>query len=209
MRVLFSGGLPYTPFDVDRSLEVANWDTFNAPLLEYDLLNTERNGAFHQVDLRLDRKWFFDQWSLDVFMDVQNLTGAVPPQRAVPRTGPRPTNPTAHSPQPIASTDRGPPTDQARPRVNRSASAGRTGPALKGRYIPAQGSNPGYRVYPPPTAPCRGATYCTSYTALCPRPFRGRGMGGYAVPPGRCPTSANYLSVVLSIGFGSRACPAP
>jgi hypothetical protein len=82
MRVLFSGGLPYTPFDVDRSLEVANWDTFNAPLLEYDLLNTERNGAFHQVDLRLDRKWFFDQWSLDVFMDVQNLTGAVPPQRA-------------------------------------------------------------------------------------------------------------------------------
>jgi hypothetical protein len=104
-----------------------------------------------------------------------------------------------HSPQPIASTSHGPPTDQARPRVNRRASAGRTGPALKGRYIPAQGANPGYRVYPPPKAPCRGATYCTSHNALCPRPFRGRGMGGYAVPPGRCPISANYFELACPL----------
>ena len=34
------------------------------------------------MDLRLDRKWFFDKWSLDVFMDIQNLTGAAPPQQA-------------------------------------------------------------------------------------------------------------------------------
>ena len=81
-RVLFSGGLPYTPYAVEQSLLISNWETFNAPLVEYDLLNTQRNGAFHQVDLRLDRKWFFDTWSLDVFMDVQNLTGAAPPQPA-------------------------------------------------------------------------------------------------------------------------------
>jgi hypothetical protein len=81
-RVLFSGGLPYTPYAVDQSLLISNWETFNAPLVDYDQLNTQRNGAFHQVDLRLDRKWFFDTWSLDVFMDVQNLTGAAPPQPA-------------------------------------------------------------------------------------------------------------------------------
>jgi hypothetical protein len=63
-------------------LLISNWETFNAPLVDYDQLNTQRNGAFHQVDLRLDRKWFFDTWSLDVFMDVQNLTGAAPPQPA-------------------------------------------------------------------------------------------------------------------------------
>ena len=28
-RVLFSGGLPYTPYDVDQSLLIANWEAFN------------------------------------------------------------------------------------------------------------------------------------------------------------------------------------
>ena len=75
-RVLFSGGLPYTPYDVDQSLLIANWEAFNGPLFDYAQLNGARNGNFHQVDIRLDRKWFFDTWSLDVFMDIQNLTGA-------------------------------------------------------------------------------------------------------------------------------------
>ena len=79
-RVLFSGGLPYTPVALEESLLIANWEAFNAPIPDYDLLNSRRNGAFHQVDIRLDRKWFFDTWSLDVFFDIQNLTGAAPPQ---------------------------------------------------------------------------------------------------------------------------------
>ena len=79
-RVLFSGGLPYTPYALDQSLLIENWDAFNAPIPDYASLNTKRNGAFHQVDLRIDRKWFFDNWSLDVFADLQNITAAVPPQ---------------------------------------------------------------------------------------------------------------------------------
>ena len=111
-RVLFSGGLPYTPYAVDQSLLIPNWETFNAPLVDYDQLNTQRNGAFHQVDLRLDRKWFFDTWSLDVFMDVQNLTGAAPPQPAQldvvrdPATGtpiPSVTNPGSYDPRYIST----------------------------------------------------------------------------------------------------------
>ena len=81
IRVLFSGGLPYTPVALDESLAIENWDTFNGPIPNYALLNAERNGAFHQVDLRIDRKWFFDTWSIDVFADLQNLTSAVPPQQ--------------------------------------------------------------------------------------------------------------------------------
>ena len=49
-------------------------------MLDYSLLNTERNGAFHQLDIRIDKKWFFERWSLDVFVEVQNATGAAVPQ---------------------------------------------------------------------------------------------------------------------------------
>ena len=111
-RVLFSGGLPYTPVALSQSLLIENWETFNAAIPNYDLLNTERNGAFHQVDVRLDRKWFFDRWSLDVFFDLQNLTGAAPPQPDQldvvrdPATGrpiPSTTNPGSYDPRFIST----------------------------------------------------------------------------------------------------------
>ena len=79
-RVLFSGGLPYTPVDEEQSLLIQNWERFNAAIPDYANLNAQRNGAFHQVDIRIDRKWFFDNWSLDVFADIQNVTAAAPPQ---------------------------------------------------------------------------------------------------------------------------------
>jgi hypothetical protein len=78
-RLLFSGGLPFTPTD-STSLSQESWDFYGRPLLDYRLLNTERNRAFHQLDIRIDKKWFFERWSLDVFMEVQNITGAVVPQ---------------------------------------------------------------------------------------------------------------------------------
>ena len=31
-RVLFSGGLPFTPYALDQSLLIENWETFNAPI---------------------------------------------------------------------------------------------------------------------------------------------------------------------------------
>ena len=29
--------------------------------------------------MRIDRKWFYDNWSLDGFADLQNITAAAPP----------------------------------------------------------------------------------------------------------------------------------
>ena len=81
-RLLFAGGLPYTPVDSASFLQ-ENWDFYGRPLPDYTALNTERNGAFHQLDIRLDKKWFFENWSLDVFMEVQNVTGAATPQPPV------------------------------------------------------------------------------------------------------------------------------
>ena len=80
-RLLYSGGLPYTPVDLE-SLAIGTWDFYGRPLLDYSQLNSERNGAFHQLDIRIDKKWFFEAWSLDVFVEVQNATGAAVPQPA-------------------------------------------------------------------------------------------------------------------------------
>jgi hypothetical protein len=80
-RLLASGGLPFTPID-PASLSVESWDVYGRPLPDYSRLNTGRNGAFHQLDIRIDKKWFFPQWSLDVFLEVVNATGAAVPQPA-------------------------------------------------------------------------------------------------------------------------------
>lgn len=78
VRWLYSGGLPFTPYDLDVSLDRSYWDVANVPQLDYAQLNAGRNAAFSQLDLRIDKKWFFETWSLDVFMDVQNVFGQVP-----------------------------------------------------------------------------------------------------------------------------------
>ena len=77
VRWLYSGGLPFTPYDLDVSLDRGYWDVANVPQLDYAQLNAGRNASFSQLDLRIDKKWFFDAWSLDVFMDVQNVFGQV------------------------------------------------------------------------------------------------------------------------------------
>ncbi len=78
-RFLFSGGLPYTPDDLNASLNMQTWNTINAGLPNYSLLNTQRIKAFQQLDVRVDKKWFFKKWSLDVFVDVQNLLNSSTP----------------------------------------------------------------------------------------------------------------------------------
>lgn len=78
VRWLYSGGLPFTPYDIDVSMDREYWDSQGVPQLDYALLNANRNASFSQLDLRVDKKWFFKNWSLDVFMDIQNLFSQVP-----------------------------------------------------------------------------------------------------------------------------------
>ena len=61
------------------SHDQAYWDANNVAQLDYAQarLASGRNDAFSQLDLRIDKKWFFETWSLDVFMDLQNLFGQV------------------------------------------------------------------------------------------------------------------------------------
>ncbi len=70
----FQSGLPFTPFS-DASALVQNWDRNGRGLRNFDQLNTLRQDAANAVDIRVDKKWFFDKWSLNVFLDIENVTG--------------------------------------------------------------------------------------------------------------------------------------
>lgn len=70
----FQSGLPFTPFS-DASALRANWDVNNRAIPDYGLLNTLRRTAGNTIDLRVDKKWFFKKWSLNLYLDIENLTG--------------------------------------------------------------------------------------------------------------------------------------
>lgn len=69
----FVGGAPYTPYDVEKSSYKAVWDLQGRGYLDYSRYNTLRLKAFHQLDIRLDKQYFFDKWSLMLYADVQNV----------------------------------------------------------------------------------------------------------------------------------------
>jgi hypothetical protein len=72
IRWLFTGGAPYTPYNVSQTVYRQNWDVRPYGIPDYGLLNTARISAFHQLDIRLDKKYFFSRWSIDLYLDIQN-----------------------------------------------------------------------------------------------------------------------------------------
>ena len=69
------GGSPYTPYDVGVSSLITSWDVRGAGILDYDQVNSRRLSLFHQLDLRIDKKYYFKNWSLNLYFDVQNVYG--------------------------------------------------------------------------------------------------------------------------------------
>lgn len=69
----FVGGLPYTPFDLQKSANIQAWNATGKPYLNDNLLNAERLPSFNQLDVRVDKKYFFKKWSLWLYLDVQNV----------------------------------------------------------------------------------------------------------------------------------------
>ncbi|MFA7111065.1 MAG: TonB-dependent receptor, partial [Bacilli bacterium] len=41
--------------------------------LDYSQLNTKRFKPFHQLDLRVDKNYYFKNWTLMFYLDVQNV----------------------------------------------------------------------------------------------------------------------------------------
>tara|TARA_B110000908_G_C10264081_1_gene461957 strand:+ start:2325 stop:4730 length:2406 start_codon:yes stop_codon:yes gene_type:complete len=70
------GGAPYTPYDVELSSTKEIWDVSQQGINDWSRLNTERNTTSHSLDLRVDKKWYFDKWYLNAYLDIQNAYGA-------------------------------------------------------------------------------------------------------------------------------------
>ncbi|SMO72894.1 Outer membrane receptor for ferrienterochelin and colicins [Saccharicrinis carchari] len=69
----FLGGLPYTPVDENTTTLVQAWDATGKEYLDYDRFNSQRLENFHQLDVRIDKRYLFNSWSLEVYLDIQNL----------------------------------------------------------------------------------------------------------------------------------------
>jgi hypothetical protein len=67
------GGAPYTPYDYEKSSYKIAWDLQGQGYLDYSKFNTLRLKAFHQLDIRVDKQFFFGGWSLMLYADVQNV----------------------------------------------------------------------------------------------------------------------------------------
>ena len=72
LRWRYVGGAPYTPWDAERSAIKSAWDAQGIGYLNYAKFNQNRLGAFHQLDLRIDKSWYYNKWSLMLYFDVQN-----------------------------------------------------------------------------------------------------------------------------------------
>lgn len=69
----FVGGAPYTPWDVEKSSFVEAWNANSGPYLDFNEFNSLRLSAFHQLDVRVDKSWYFPKWSFTLYLDIQNL----------------------------------------------------------------------------------------------------------------------------------------
>ncbi len=68
----FAGGLPYTPYDLNRSSLISAWDITNQPYTDYNNVNSKRFKPFHQLDIRIDKIIYFKKSSLKFYLDIQN-----------------------------------------------------------------------------------------------------------------------------------------
>lgn len=73
----FAGGAPATPFDLAASRK--NYATLGVGLLDYGRLNADRLRPFSQLDMRVDKKWNFRRFTLDLFLDMANVLASKTP----------------------------------------------------------------------------------------------------------------------------------
>ena len=69
-RWRFAGKNPYVPIDLEASL-----DAYPEIILDYDRLGEVKLNAFNLADIRIDKKWNFENLSFNFFFEIQNFLG--------------------------------------------------------------------------------------------------------------------------------------
>lgn len=62
LKFRYATGQPYTPYNADGTQSVSAY-------------NSQRLPALHSLDIRLDKKWFWERYTLITYIDVQNVYG--------------------------------------------------------------------------------------------------------------------------------------
>ncbi|MCI4669305.1 MAG: TonB-dependent receptor [Bacteroidia bacterium] len=75
----YNSGTPFTPANVDSSVLVAVWNVNGREIPDWTQINSGRIASFSQVDIRVDKKWYFQKWSFNLFLDIQNILNAAIP----------------------------------------------------------------------------------------------------------------------------------
>ena len=80
LKFRYQGGVPYTPFDLIASRQ--NYLTLGTGIPDYNNINTQRLNAFNSSDIRIDKKWFYKRFTLNLFLDITNWYLAKSPAQA-------------------------------------------------------------------------------------------------------------------------------
>ncbi|TCI92620.1 TonB-dependent receptor [Tenacibaculum sp. M341] len=108
------GGRPFTPNDYEASAIIERYDVVNGGIPDYTRLNSERLDLYTQLDFRVDKTWFLKRFSINLYLDVQNVyaTSNARAPLLLPN-GIDPTDPTRYILEEIDNTGQG----RALPRI--------------------------------------------------------------------------------------------
>jgi hypothetical protein len=73
LKFRFFGGTPYTPFDLATSAQRDVWDITRQGVFDYTRINSNRLPSSHQLDIRIDKKYYIKKTALNIYLDIQNL----------------------------------------------------------------------------------------------------------------------------------------
>lgn len=73
-KLRYTGGSPYTPYNISTSSLKTNYAIYQRGIQDFNQLNNRILGSFYQVDARLDKKYPFKKFTLNIYVDIQNIT---------------------------------------------------------------------------------------------------------------------------------------
>lgn len=74
-RYRYLGSAPYVPTNSEKSLQF-----YPAIVKDFNNIGSVRLDSYNQVDVRVDKKWSYRNWSLDLFFEIQNVLANANPQ---------------------------------------------------------------------------------------------------------------------------------
>jgi hypothetical protein len=75
LRYRLAGRTPFAPVDEDATLE-----NYPAIVVNFDRLGEERLDIYNVADIRIDKKWNFENLALDIFLELQNAFASRTPE---------------------------------------------------------------------------------------------------------------------------------